>query len=172
LQAHLRRSDEAMTTTRIDTRDSDAARTRASRWRALLGAAALSSASGAIAGCASRAATPPRTIVAAPRATPPVVAARPAAQPSVAEPRATIDPQGSALFFRVCGPCHVAMWRVPPGGTLGGNGMTEAALRRQIREGSTGARGTMPAIDERALPEPSMLVLLDYLRSLGVAALQ
>lgn len=50
--------------------------------------------------------------------------------------------------------------------------MTEAALRRQIREGSTGARGTMPAIDERALPEPSMLVLLDYLRSLGVAALQ
>ncbi len=62
------------------------------------------------------------------------------------------------------------MWHVPPAGSLGGNGLSEAALRRLIREGGTGARGAMPAIDERTLPEASMPALIDYLRTMGVVA--
>jgi hypothetical protein len=125
---------------------------------------------GLTAGCAARPAAPPRTIVAARAEPSETVTTRAAPQPVVTAAQAPIDPRGSEVFFRVCGPCHVAMWRVPSGGTLGGNELSEVALRRQIREGSTGPRGTMPAIDERALPEPSMLPLLEYLRSLRVIA--
>jgi hypothetical protein len=155
---------------RLRARRADDAHERAVRAPPWLGV--LASMLGSIVGCAARAAPPPRTIVAVRAAGSNTVATRVAPQPvavSVA-PGAPVDARGGEVFYRVCGPCHVAMWRVPSGGTLGSNGLSEAALRRQVREGSTGARGAMPAIDERALPEASMPVLLDYLRRLGVVS--
>lgn len=79
--------------------------------------------------------------------------------------------QGSTVFFRVCGPCHAALWRVPSGGTLSATERPVAAVRRQIREGS-GDRspGGMPAIGVDSLPEREMPALLAYLRSLRVVA--
>jgi len=91
----------------------------------------------------------------------------------VAEVRPPQDPlatQGSAVFFRVCGPCHQGMWRVPSGGTLSATERTEAAVLRQIREGSGGGSAGMPAIGTDALPVHDMPALLAYLRTLRVVA--
>lgn len=74
------------------------------------------------------------------------------------------------VFFRVCGPCHLGMWRVPVGGSLDGIARSEEAVRRQIRNGGTRARGRMRPIDERTLDEPSLVLLIEYLRSTRVVA--
>jgi mono/diheme cytochrome c family protein len=93
----------------------------------------------------------------------PIVAAEPSGDP--------LARQGSTVFFRVCGPCHMALWRVPSGGTLSASERTEAAVRRQIREGSGDrGRGGMPAIGVDALPDHEMPALMAYLRTLHVVA--
>lgn len=113
-------------------------------------------------GATTDADTPMAVVVPAPPRAP-VVAAEPSGDP--------LARQGSTVFFRVCGPCHMALWRVPSGGTLSATERTEAAVRRQIREGS-GARGPggMPAIGVDALPEHELPALLAYLRALRIVA--
>ncbi len=130
-----------------------------------------------LAGCATARGAPPASasVEATTSAGTPVavVVPRPPRAPVVAvEPSG--DPlarQGIAVFFRVCGPCHMALWRVPAGGTLSATDRTEAAVRRQIREGSRDrGRGGMPAIGVDALPEHEMPALMAYLRTLHVVA--
>lgn len=140
-------------------------------------------------GCATTAAPAPSTAPAsAPVATPPVEPATPDAgvrdatdvppPPDATAPTARAPtPQerqaaeGSAVFFRVCGPCHAAMWSVPTGGTLTPSNQSEASVRRQIRGGSrSDAGGGMPAIGTDSLPEREMPALLAYLRSIHVVA--
>ncbi len=70
--------------------------------------------------------------------------------------------------MRVCGPCHLAMWQVPSGGSLSAANRSEAAVRRQIREGSGRAPDGMPAIGVDRLPESEMPALMAYLRQLHV----
>ncbi len=154
-------------------------RARSRRRSAALTAAALRMVSMSALGCATRDAQPTRPIM-VDRNPAPAMVAPPDAQATVAPPdaRATVTTAtatpnyaaGSTTFFRVCGPCHSGMWHVPPAGSLGGNGLSEATLRRLVREGRTGARGAMPAIDERTLPEAAMPALIDYLRTTGVVA--
>ncbi len=72
--------------------------------------------------------------------------------------------------MRVCGPCHLGMWQVPSGGSLSAANRSEAAVRRQIREGSGRAPDGMPAIGVDRLPESEMPALLAYLRQLHVVA--
>jgi len=136
-----------------------------------------------VAGCATARSAPPASVpVEAPveattDAGTPVAVDVPAPPPApVAAVRPAMDPlanQGSTVFFRVCGPCHMAMWRVPSGGTLSAAERSEAAVRRQIREGSGGGRrGAMPAIGVDTLPEHDMPALMAYLRTLRVVAPQ
>lgn len=74
---------------------------------------------------------------------------------------------GLGVFLRVCGTCHEAMWRLPTGGHLPRIRWTEAAMRRQIREGSgRSSASAMPAIDAGRLPESEMPALFAYLRSI------
>lgn len=78
---------------------------------------------------------------------------------------------GLGVFLRVCGSCHEAMWRLPTGGRLPRIRWTEAAMRRQIREGSgRSSASAMPAIDAGRLPESEMPALLAYLRSIEAVA--
>ena len=71
--------------------------------------------------------------------------------------------------MRVCGPCHMAMWHVPSGGTLGAPERSEASVRRIIREGSgSGRAARMPAISVEALPEREMPALFARLRAMHV----
>lgn len=60
------------------------------------------------------------------------------------------------------------MWHVPTGGPLAATERAEEDVRRQIRRGSVSARSMMPPIDERTLPESSMVALIEYLRSTRV----
>lgn len=71
--------------------------------------------------------------------------------------------------MRVCGPCHMAMWHVPYGGTLGATARSEASVRRIIREGSDSGRAArMSALGVDALPEREMPALFAWLRAMHV----
>lgn len=75
------------------------------------------------------------------------------------------------MFTRVCGPCHMAMGRVPSRVTLPAANRSEASVRRMIRGGSGAGRAMrMPAIDIDVLPEREMPALLAWLRALHVVA--
>lgn len=95
--------------------------------------------------------------------------ARATREPTAAEREASA---GVAVFMRVCGPCHEAMWRVAPAGPLPRLRWTEAAMRRQIREGSRGDGGRegMPALGADALPERDLPALFAYLRQVEAIA--
>lgn len=127
-----------------------------------------------IAACAAQTTQAPPPLAASARPAPAqrpdaaIETSRAASRDASAPPPSNAD--GQAVFFRVCGPCHLGLWHVPTGGSLGPNERSEEVVRRQIRQGSTSARGTMPAIDERALPEPSMVALIEHLRSIRVVA--
>ncbi|MBL8683283.1 MAG: cytochrome c [Myxococcales bacterium] len=126
-----------------------------------------------IAACAAQTTQTPRHTAPSARPAPAhspdaAIVTAPAASSDASAPPSNAE--GQAVFFRVCGPCHLALWHVPTGGSLGPNERDEDEVRRQIRQGSTSARGTMPAIDERTLPESSMIALIEYLRSTRVVA--
>jgi|JI10StandDraft_1071094.scaffolds.fasta_scaffold500116_2 mono/diheme cytochrome c family protein len=132
-----------------------------------------------VAGCATsrRAPRAPAPVEATIDAGAPVVTdvhAPALARVPVASPAPPRDPQadvGSAVFMSVCGPCHLGMWRVPSGGSLSATERPEAAVRRQIREGSRRrSPGAMPAIGVDRLPESDMPALMAYLRSTRVVA--
>ena len=139
----------------------------------------------ALGGCATStrarpASSPPSATAlstAAPDASAPAVvdASAPIAAPPPLQPPSppTTDEreraEGSAVFMRVCGPCHMAMWHIPPGGTLGATHRSEASVRRIIREGSgSGRAARMPALGVEALPEREMPALFAWLRAMGV----
>ncbi len=118
------------------------------------------------------AAPPPVAAAATPDASPPaVVDASPPAAVDAAPPtpEARERAAGAAVFMRVCGPCHVAMWRVPQGGTLSPASRSEAAVRRLIRAGSgPGSARRMPPIGVDVLPERELPALFAWLRETRV----
>lgn len=124
----------------------------------------------ALAACAcatsapARPAPPPVAPTATPDASAPAVVD--ASAPSPPTPQ---ESEGAAVFMRVCGPCHAAMWRVPPGGTLSATGRSEAAVRRLLRAGSgDGSARRMPPLGVDVLPERELSPLFAWLRATGV----
>ena len=137
-----------------------------------LALAALAACACATSAPARPAAPPPIAPTTTPDASAPAVVD--ASAPAVADASAPSPPtpqesEGAAVFFRVCGPCHMAMWRVPPGGTLSATGRSEAAVRRLLRAGSgDGSARRMPPLGVEVLPERELPALFAWLRAMGV----